>query len=55
MALRGIMTAYVNLCWVIGHLVGAGVLQSMASRTDQWGFRIPFGIQWMCPVPLFFV
>lgn len=55
MALRGIMTAYVNLCWVIGHLVGAGVLQSMASRTDQWGFRIPFGIQWMWPVPLFFV
>lgn len=39
MVLRGIMTAYVNLCWVIGHLIGAGVLQSMSTREDQWGFR----------------
>ncbi|KAH8901086.1 general substrate transporter [Thozetella sp. PMI_491] len=54
-ALRGVMTAYVNLCWVIGHLIGAGVLQGMGTRTDQWGFRIPFAIQWMWPVPLFFI
>ncbi|KAI0022707.1 general substrate transporter [Xylariomycetidae sp. FL0641] len=55
MALRGVMTTFVNLCWVIGHLIGAGVLQAMGTRTDQWGFRIPFALQWMWPVPLLVV
>ena len=39
MALRGVMTAYVNLCWVIGHLIGAGVLKEMGVREDEWGYR----------------
>lgn len=24
----------------------------MSSRTDEWGFRIPFAIQWIWPIPL---
>ncbi|OCF39724.1 MFS transporter, SP family, general alpha glucoside:H+ symporter [Kwoniella heveanensis CBS 569] len=51
--LRGYLTTYVNLCWVIGQFIAAGVLQSASTRTDQWGYRIPFAIQWIWPIPLF--
>ncbi|OWZ28479.1 MFS transporter, SP family, general alpha glucoside:H+ symporter [Cryptococcus neoformans Tu259-1] len=51
--LRGYLTTYVNLCWVIGQFIAAGVLQSTSTRTDQWGYRIPFAIQWLWPLPLF--
>ncbi|OCF32268.1 MFS transporter, SP family, general alpha glucoside:H+ symporter, partial [Kwoniella heveanensis BCC8398] len=37
--LRGYLTTYVNLCWVIGQFIAAGVLQSTSTRTDQWGYR----------------
>jgi SP family general alpha glucoside:H+ symporter-like MFS transporter len=43
--LRAYLTTYVNLCWVIGQLIGSGVLRSMLQRTDQWSYRIPFAIQ----------
>lgn len=41
-----------NLCWVFGQLIATGVLTSMLKRTDEWGYRIPFAIQWMWPLPL---
>lgn len=50
--LRAYLTTYVNLCWVIGQLIGSGVLRSMLQRTDQWSYRIPFAIQWIWPVPI---
>ncbi|CAI7657198.1 unnamed protein product [Penicillium pancosmium] len=51
-ALRGHLTAYINLCWVIGQLISSGVLRSLLHRTDQWSYRIPYALQWMWPVPL---
>jgi MFS transporter, SP family, general alpha glucoside:H+ symporter len=53
--LRGYLTAYINLCWVIGQLLASGVLRGFVNRTDEWGYRIPFALQWMWPVPLFIV
>ena len=50
--LRAYLTTYVNLCWVIGQLIGSGVLRSMVQRSDQWSYRIPFAIQWIWPVPI---
>lgn len=44
--------SYVNLCWVIGHLIGAGVQTGLLDNKGQWGWRIPFALQWMWPVPL---
>jgi SP family general alpha glucoside:H+ symporter-like MFS transporter len=60
---------YVNLCWVIGQFIGAGVLRGVNARTDEWAYKvrsplrhtvqsqsdsqIPFAIQWIWPVPLF--
>lgn len=54
-ALRGYLTTYVNLCWVIGHLIAAGVLDGLISNTTEWSYRIPFAVQWIWPVPLFFI
>lgn len=47
--LRGYLTTYVNLCWVMGQLISAGVLRGFINRNDQWAYRIPFAIQWVWP------
>ena len=55
LALRGYLTSFVNICWVIGQLVAAGVLQGLVNNDTEWAYRIPFGIQWAWPVPLFVI
>ncbi|KAM0326267.1 hypothetical protein ACHAQA_006864 [Verticillium albo-atrum] len=50
--LRAYMTTYVNLCWVIGQFLASGILRAMVERDDKWGYKIPFALQWMWPVPL---
>ncbi|CAL5869663.1 uncharacterized protein PFLUO_LOCUS3893 [Penicillium psychrofluorescens] len=52
-ALRGYLTTYVNFCWGLGQLIGVGVIKGMLNRDDQWAYRIPYGLQWMWPLPLF--
>jgi MFS transporter, SP family, general alpha glucoside:H+ symporter len=51
-ALRAYLTTYVNLCWVFGQLLASGVLKAAVTREDQWGYRIPFALQWFWPLPL---
>ncbi|EKG10568.1 Sugar/inositol transporter [Macrophomina phaseolina MS6] len=51
-ALRAYLTTYINLCWVMGQLIASGVLRGMLSRTDRWGYKIPFALQWMWPIPI---
>jgi MFS transporter, SP family, general alpha glucoside:H+ symporter len=55
LALRGFLTSFVNICWVIGQLIAAGVLQGLVNNPTEWSYRVPFGIQWFWPVPLFFL
>lgn len=50
--LRPYLTTYVNLCWVTGQFISTGVLRGLLGRTDQWGWRIPYAIQWIWPVPI---
>ncbi|KAL9108833.1 MAG: hypothetical protein Q9227_006490 [Pyrenula ochraceoflavens] len=50
--LRPYLTTYVNLCWVIGQLLGSGVLRITSDRSDSWGYRIPLAVQWLWPAPL---
>ncbi|KAF5011296.1 hypothetical protein FDECE_2596 [Fusarium decemcellulare] len=52
-ALRGYLTTYVNFCWGLGQEIGIGVIHAMIDREDQWAYRIPYGLQWMWPLPLF--
>ncbi|PVH99355.1 general substrate transporter [Periconia macrospinosa] len=50
--LRGYMTSWVNMCWVIGGLLSTGILTGLMKNTTQWGYRIPFALQWVWPIPI---
>ena len=52
MALRHYLTSYVCLCWALGQLISAGVLNGFQSNQTEWAFRVPFAIQWIWPLPL---
>ncbi|KAJ5896219.1 uncharacterized protein N7473_005618 [Penicillium subrubescens] len=52
LALRGYLTTFVNLCWVMGRLLATGVLTGTLSIHSQWSYRLPFGLQWVFPIPL---
>lgn len=53
LALRGYLTTFINLTWVVGQLISAGVLRGVSNMTSDWAWRIPFALQWAWPVPLF--
>ncbi|KAJ9156335.1 Sugar transporter [Pleurostoma richardsiae] len=52
MALRPYLTTFINMCWVIGQFFAAAVNRSSVNRDDQWAYRIPFGVQWVWPIPI---
>ncbi|CAH0040481.1 unnamed protein product [Clonostachys solani] len=52
LALRPIMTTFVNMCWTIGYLISGGVLRGLLGRKDDWAWRIPYAIQWVFLPPL---
>ncbi|KAH7013666.1 general substrate transporter [Ilyonectria destructans] len=53
LAIRGYLTAYINLCWCIGQFISAGVLKGLVNNKTEWSYRVPFAIQWIWPIPLF--
>lgn len=50
--LRGFLTGYINLCYVMGQFIQTGITRGFINRIDQWAYRIPFAIQWIWPVVL---
>ncbi|UNI19673.1 hypothetical protein JDV02_005845 [Purpureocillium takamizusanense] len=50
--LRPYLTTFINMCWVIGQFFAAAVNKGSIGRDDQWSYRIPFGVQWVWPVPI---
>jgi SP family general alpha glucoside:H+ symporter-like MFS transporter len=50
--LRHYLTAYVNLCWIIGHFISAGIIKGLVNNTTEWGYKIPFAVQWVWPIPI---
>ncbi|KAH8771639.1 putative MFS transporter [Diaporthe sp. PMI_573] len=50
LALRGVLTASVNLAFVIGQFIGQGCAAGVETRLDEWAYRIPFAVQWVWPV-----
>ncbi|KAM7213714.1 MFS maltose permease [Rhypophila decipiens] len=47
LAIRGILTSYVNLCFVIGQLLGNSVCAGTSKLDDHWAYSIPFALQWV--------
>lgn len=50
--LRLYLTTYVNVCWVIGQLISSCILKGMLESTMKNSWRVPFGIQWIWPIPI---
>ncbi|OAA59141.1 alpha-glucoside:hydrogen symporter [Niveomyces insectorum RCEF 264] len=50
LSLRGYLTSYTNMCFIVGQLIAAGVLAALVHRTDQWAYRLPFALQWLWPL-----
>lgn len=46
MALRGVLTSFVNLCFVIGQLLGNAVTAGTSNLNNHWAYSIPFALQW---------
>ncbi|ORY26959.1 putative trehalose transport-related protein [Naematelia encephala] len=51
-ALRPYLTAYVNLCWVLGQVIASGVLRGILNWDSEWAYRVPFCLQWIWPLPI---
>lgn len=51
--LRGYLTTFINITWIIGQLVAAGVLRGVENMEGRWAYDIVFALQWIWPVPLF--
>jgi len=47
MAIRGHLTSFVNLCFVIGQLIGNGVTAGTQKLDTHWAYSLPFAIQWV--------
>ncbi|KAI5456679.1 hypothetical protein BGZ63DRAFT_517443 [Mariannaea sp. PMI_226] len=49
---RACLLSNVNMCWVIGQLLGTGVLRALIHNNTEWSYRIPFALQWAWAIPL---
>ncbi|CAK1357586.1 uncharacterized protein RHO25_008305 [Cercospora beticola] len=48
-ALRGLLTSYVNLCFVMGQLIANGVIAGTSQLDSHWAYSAPFAAQWVWP------
>ncbi|KAK9482505.1 general substrate transporter [Lipomyces starkeyi] len=57
LSLRVYLTTYTNMCFIIGQIIAAGILDGLVQLNSEWSYRIPFGLQWVWPaflIPLLF-
>ncbi|KAH7306110.1 maltose permease MAL61 [Rhexocercosporidium sp. MPI-PUGE-AT-0058] len=52
--LRPYLCTYINLCWIMGQMMAAGIICAMLFRPDEWAYRIPLALQWLFPIPVVF-
>lgn len=49
-ALRGILTSWINLSFVMGQLIANGVIAGTSKLDDHWAYSAPFAAQWVWPL-----
>ncbi|KAK9366858.1 general substrate transporter [Lipomyces kononenkoae] len=45
------------MCFIIGQLISAGVLEGLVTLNSEWSYKIPYALQWVWPsflIPLMF-
>ncbi|KAH7109360.1 hypothetical protein EDB81DRAFT_769197 [Dactylonectria macrodidyma] len=50
--LRACVLSNVNMCWLVGQLIGTGVLRILVQNESEWSYRLPFALQWAWAGPL---
>lgn len=50
LALRGPITASINLCFATGQLIANGTVDGTQKLSTHWAYSIPFSIQWLWPL-----
>jgi SP family general alpha glucoside:H+ symporter-like MFS transporter len=53
--IRAAILSNVNMCWLIGQLMGTGILRALIKNASDWSYRLPFALQWAWAVPLLFL
>lgn len=53
--LRPILTSFVCQCWGWGIFISSGVARGALEIPSDLAWRLPFGLQWVWPVPLFII
>lgn len=53
MVLRIYLTTSVNLCWSCGGISAPGILKDLQGNSHSCAYKIPFGLQWAWPTPIF--
>ncbi|KAF5970029.1 general alpha-glucoside permease [Fusarium coicis] len=53
--IRAAILSNVNICWLIGQLMGTGILRALIKNASDWSYRLPFALQWAWAVPLLFL
>lgn len=43
------------MCWGTGSFLAALVLRACLGLPGDWAWKVPYMLQWLWPVPLFFV
>ena len=51
-ALRAYLTSNVNMCWLLGQILGVGVIRGLVHNNSEWSYRIPFALQWAFAIPI---
>lgn len=51
--IRAYVTAWSNVCWIIGQCLGAVVQRALINDTTILSLRIPLALQWAFPLPIF--
>lgn len=50
LALRGAVTATLQMSWSIGGIIVQAATYGYQNRDDQWSWRVPLALQWIFPV-----
>jgi SP family general alpha glucoside:H+ symporter-like MFS transporter len=49
-ALRGVLTSWINLSFVTGQLIANGVIAGTSRLDSHWAYSAPFAAQWVWPL-----
>jgi len=55
LAMRGYLTSWVSMCWGTGSFLAAVVLRGSLQLKGEAQYKVPYGLQWVWPIPLFLV